>query len=331
MSAPRSRRATYRLALALSLSLLAVRARGDEPDKAVVAEKALTMKLGGIFTLDNSNSFSDLDKPNLTIGKAELGANLGLSPKLEAVVLLAGEDDLTKLTIDQAAATLKPGGAAPDLVFGRHTFNHGFMTTRLISDPLLLDRIEIKRPGVSAYETLHAVGLGGGLTVRESPSLPGDSAHRAEYTGVANFDLIGGDAPYARLSTSFSKTAFDVDLALTRSLGPVDLDAEAYQDIIAPHPSVSVTGYSAGAAYNFMKTAYLAVRADGMGDRQWKRVDNRIGAGLVHHRQDGIFAAVELSHDWLSAGGDDSRIAFQIGLESNLELPGFERKTLTQD
>ncbi len=104
-------------------------------------KNGMTMELGGVFTLDFNRHVSELDNPYLQMGKAELGANLGLSKELKATVLLHTEGDLKVLSITQAAATLNPEGAPWEMVFGQHTFNYSLLTTRLISDPNIVNEV----------------------------------------------------------------------------------------------------------------------------------------------------------------------------------------------
>ncbi len=59
----------------------------------------------------------------------------------------------------------------------------------------------------------------------------------------------------------------------------------------------------------------------------FQQLQARIAGGLVYHRKDGIFGAVEFAR----VENTYKEVHVQIGLESTLELPGFQRKTLTQE
>jgi hypothetical protein len=325
------RHTIFRIGVAGILSSLSPQGTGAQGGGSA---KELNMELGGLFTLDYLAPAATLEDPVLEIGTAELGANLGLSRDLTASVMLETEGGLDHLAIGQAAATLRPAQGPWTLVFGQHALAHGLLTTRLPSDPLLLDRVELIQAGGSAIWSGKRVSLGlGGFVRREgTPSdLQDEEAIHSDPVAVWNVDLLSEGETTARLSFTASANSFTADAAASLSAGRFDLDAEAYHEFASPPGHGRAAGAYAGAAWNLFPTLFTAVRVDILGDGTWARLEGRLAGGLVYHRGDGLFAAVECGYGAPPDGRRDLDAIIQVGLESTLELPGFRRKTLTQD
>jgi hypothetical protein len=60
-------------------------------------------------------------------------------------------------------------------------------------------------------------------------------------------------------------------------------------------------------------------------------MDMRMGGGVNIMIKDGIFCALEFAQRRPFEGDAVNEIAFEVGLEQTIQLPGFQRKTLTRE
>ncbi len=149
------------IGLTLLLTAALIQAQKDseskEPDKEA-------MEIGGLVTVDHNPNVNNFEEPSLTIGTVELSANVHVKDSLLATVVILAEEDLSAISIDQAVATWNTRIQGLTIYADRHYFLHGLLTTRLISDPLILNAVEIAGPGFTATFGLKrfTLGLGAG-------------------------------------------------------------------------------------------------------------------------------------------------------------------------
>lgn len=284
------------------------------------------LQIGGSVALDQHSRLDAQEDPRMQLHEVALGANVALEGGIEAAVVLKAEDDLAAIFFDQATATLTPPGGRSSLIVGQQAYNHGLLTTRLISDPGILPYLELKQPGLSGTWTPGALTLGTGLILLETGE--GDEPSR-DFAILPNADWNQG--PWqARLSAMASHYRSDVDLAATLSAGPVVLDAEGFTRLEAWDCPDRTAGYSLGAEYSLPHGLAAAVRQDGIAPHAGAALSAwRIGAGLSLTFRRDLFVAAEYAY---GSGTEDSghRLALRAGLKSTLRLPGFQRETLTQ-
>jgi hypothetical protein len=299
-------------------------ARSEEPAKTL-DEK---LQLGGLVTLDHNSGMNPVRNPDLELGEVALGANVTLSKELLASVLLKAEGDLGKIFFDQAVASLQPEGTAWTFLFGQQTFNHGLLSTRLISDPEILPYVELIRPGLSASYSLGGFAFGAGATVEEAEL---DGYTSRDYALLPNVDWQSGPL-MLRASGAVSRYSSDADLGLSLGLGRVQMDAEAFDRLPVWDARERVSGYYLGAEISATSSLSFALRHDGVLSGSFSDLRSyRNAAGATFTLKHDLFAACEYSQLEDETNGTDRRIALQVGLKSTLELPGFQRKTLTQD
>jgi hypothetical protein len=317
---------------ALLLGTLAAHAPAQAEDSGHADEHPKTLdeklQLGGLVTLDHSSGLDPVRNPDWELGEVALGANVTLTKEVLASVLLKAEGDLGKIFFDQAVASLQPEGTPWTFLFGQQTFNHGLLSTRLISDPEILPYVELIRPGLSASYALGGFAFGAGATVEET-ELDGYSSR--DYALLPNVDWQSGPL-MVRASGAVSRYATDADLALSLGFERVQVDAEAFERLPVWDALERVSGYYLGAEFHATSSLSFALRHDGVLSGSFSDLRSyRNAAGATFTLKHDLFAACEYSQLEDGAEGTDRRIALQVGLKSTLELPGFQRKTLTQD
>lgn len=286
------------------------------------------LEIGGLVTLDHQSDLNPSGNPELTLKQVALEANVSVSPGLSASVTLKAEKELDRIFFDQAMASLSPAASPWTILFGHQTFNHGLLSTRLISDPDMLDHVEVKRPGISASYAWESLTPAAGLLMWETADIEGRASR--DYAIVSALDSRIGPL-LLRVSGLFSRFKSDVDLAVSLATGSWVFDAEGFTDLPAWDATGKSAGYYAGAEYQASTWLSLAVRHEGVAGRTFSGVESLLyGAGLTFNLKHDLFAAMEYSHrqHGVEAG---SRLALQMGLKSKLNLPGFQRATLSRD
>ena len=294
------------------------------------------MELGGYVTVIYGSPL-DSAKPWLQIGEVDLGANVNISEEVVASVVLKTWSRLDSIWIDQALVSYKPGGVPVELLFGQQTFDHGLLTTRLITNPLILDslRAELKMPGAIVNGTWGICSGGLGLAVLAgNPTAP--AGLQNVYSSVVNLDIALPNESTARLSSFINKNDIDLDLATNFNFWKLVFDLEGIMSAKSTSEQVGVTpakpsGFYAGALLNVTNRLGLALRADGISWDNFKEMELRYAGGVVVGIKDGIFCAVELAHMAPQVGAGSNEIQVELGLERKIQLPGFQRKTLTQE
>jgi hypothetical protein len=307
-------------------------AASDAPSAASTQEAAHHfnehLQLGGLVSLDHTSGLDATRNPDLSLSQVALGANVTLSKEVLASVLLMAEGDMGAIFFDQAMASLHPEGSPWTLLFGLQTFNHGLLSTRLISDPEILPAVEIALPGVTATYAWSAFTAGMGAAILETDL---DGTASKDYAMFPNLDWQGGPLT-ARASGLISRYRTDADAALSLELGPVLLDAEVFGETPTWDSRSGNSGYYLGAEFTVGPSLTLALRHDGFATDRfsgWQAF--RYGGGMTYSLKHDLFAACEYGFRQERGLSGDHRIALQIGLKSTLELPGFQRQTLTQD
>jgi hypothetical protein len=302
--------------------LIAINGRA-QPADTVKAEEKEAMEIGGFVTVDFGGETGRLKQAAFNMGTVELGANVNIKENLKASITLLSENDMSLIGVDQAMATVDLPGCKT--YFGLHVFNHGLLSTHLISDPLILDRVELSAPGGTVTCSVNKSTFGLGMTILRVDTIS------SQYTAVANWDYAVKEESVLRLSALVSNKTTDADLALIMPVGPVSLDGEVYTQLTVQEGGTRASGYMAGIAYGINDKLEIAIRNDGISANTFKNMETRIGIGATVNITDEIFCAVEYGHFMPSAGDAVGEIALQVGLESTLKLPGFQRKTLTRN
>lgn len=284
------------------------------------------LQIGGSVALDQTSRLDAQEDPRMQLHEVALGANVALEGGIEAAVVLKAEDDLAAIFFDQATATLTPPGWRASLIVGQQAYNHGLLTTRLISDPEILPYLELKQPGITGAWTPGSLTFGTGLILLETGEGPETSR---DFAVLPNVDWNQG--PWqARLSGMASRYRSDLDLAGTLTAGPLVVDAEGFSRFRVWDGPDKIAGYSLGAQYSLPHGFAGAVRHDGIAPHAGASLSAwRLGAGLSLTFRRDLFVATEYSY---GHGTEETghRLALRAGLKSTLHLPGFQRETLTQ-
>ena len=131
-----------------------------------------------------------------------------------------------------------------------------------------------------------------------------------------------------RASGSFADAYQDVVAGTEILVGPLTIDGEGYYQFTDGDVA---SGWYIGAAATLSEMATVAVRYDMVTGDGYDTSDAKIGGGVALSFAHGLFAAVEFNRTLPEVDDGVNTVAFQIGLESSLELPGFQRKTLKQN
>ncbi len=312
--------------LIFALLFAAAAAPGAGAETSAPADTGRDLQVGGSGALDQHSRLDAKEDPRVDLSDVALGANVALAGGIEAAVVLKAEEDLAVIFFDQATATLTPPESRWTLIAGQQTYNHGLLTTRLVSDPEILPLMEVKQPGLSAVWAPGDLSAGVGLVLLETGE--GDGTSR-DYAAMPNLDWNHG--PWqARLSGMVSRFRSDIGLAATLAAGPVTLDAEGFSRLRAWDGADRSAGYSLGAQYALTTDLAAAMRHDGIAPEAGKAPSSwRVGGGLSLTFRRDLFAAAEYSY---GSGVEEPghRLALRAGLKSTLHLPGFQRETLTQ-
>jgi hypothetical protein len=301
---------------------------GEDPE---AKEEKPAVELGGYVTVDYGTDLTSDADPSFGIGEVDLSANVNISPEVVASITLMTYNRLDSLWIDQAMVAWTPSLLPVEFLFGQQTMNHGLLTTRLISDPLLLDDVELVQPSVILNGAMDMFTAGFGFTIlSELDELNFDTTYR--YSGVVNIDANLPNESLIRLSSLANGAIMDVDLAGTINFWKCAFDFEAMATK-AEQDSVRASGVYAGLLYDITDRFSVALRGDGVSfsDENFKDIDMRVAGGVTIKIKDGIFCAAEVARRLPSAGGGVNEIAVEVGLEQTIQLPGFQRKTLTRE
>lgn len=277
------------------------------------------LEVGGLLTIDAANRFKDWQNTPAELGSVELSAKVHVHENMEAAITLLSESNPEQISIDQAIGEwrLKHGR----IVFGQQYFNLGLLSTRLITDPLILDYGEFSAAGLTGLMESGPLTLGGGIT---SLATGPDSALRHDPCFIVNADLTHNES-LARLSSQLSKERIAINGAANLILGSWFLDAEAIWRI-RDEDGLSKGGYYAGLAYSPLEAVLIGLRWDGLGDKQSALTHQRLGGGITLTLIEHVFGSIEIAHD----ESDGMVFALQMGLQSTIHLPGFQRKTLVK-
>jgi hypothetical protein len=302
---------------------------GAEKDSTVKEEKP-AMELGGNVLVDYMSDMSDLSDPTLQIGQVELGARINISEEVVASVLIKTWSKLDSLWIDQALVSYKPGQLPIELLFGQQTFNNGLLTTRLISFPAIYDMVDFRKPGIILNGSLKDFTCGFGMTVLQNDTTGGTDLKNL-YSGVFNIDAaLPGDG-ILRLSSVSNTEKTDFDLCGTINYRNLAFDFEGLMRLRSLDELINPSGFYAGALWNITERLGCAARVDGSSDDNFKEMTLQYTGGLTLAIKDGIYCSVEFSHVVPNEGEASDQIALELGLLQKIQLPGFQRKSLSRE
>jgi hypothetical protein len=257
----------------------------------------------------------------MEIGNVEIDMNIDISNHVLATFSLLAQDNLSLISFDEAVIEWSDEEKPFSFLFGRQLFNHGLLSTHLISDPLI--DFEINGPGIIANFSFKRFSPGIGIAYCTRP----DSVKT--FAVVANSDISLAKESMTRISIA-AFNGGDITMAIGTNLvfGPVTLDAEVFSEL-RDTDDRKVSGYYCGLARAFNRSFELAARYDGISDDLFTDLYHRIGTGATYFFNNGIFAAIEYGAFFDSGGFDDHEITLEVGISSFLEKAGFQRKTLT--
>jgi hypothetical protein len=315
-------------------------------DTTIVVEKE-AMEIGGLVTVDAAGDPTYKSSASVQVGQVALSANVNIAEGITASITVLAEENMSALSIDQAVVQVAPGEKPFVFLFGQQAFNFGLLTTRLISDPMLIDNVETQGPGLAANFEWGIFTPGAGITYThtneetartyrinftDSTIVATDSITKPEsdlFTGVINCDITLPNESVARFAARFSGDIIDLTLGTGFSAGPLTFDVELYSQVLTDEDDLT-GGYYAGASWSFNDLVQAAVRYDGLSENSFNEIIHRIGFGTTISFKHGIFCAAEYSIDDMGSRTPHQEIALQVGLESTIKLPGFQRKTLTR-
>ncbi|MGL1903002.1 MAG: hypothetical protein OCC49_12760 [Fibrobacterales bacterium] len=297
------------------------------------------MELGGVVTIDFGGPTDALKDAPVEVGTVELSANVPVSNDILASITLVGEEGLTSVAIDAAVVEWKLSQVPLTLLMGQNDIGHGLNSTRLISDPLMkgLD-FGLNGPSISA---VYSAGMFSPFVGGVYLATPGEMSYVVEGTSVQKVEseasgvyrgLVGIEASpsemmMVRASGSLGKKYQDAVVGSEISIAGLTIDLEGYYQFT---DGDQMSGWYTGVAYQVSDMFALATRYDMSTKNSYDAYGSRIGVGGSFSFAHGLFAALEYGRTLPSEGDGENTIGIQIGLESSLELPGFQRKTLKQ-
>ncbi len=304
------------------------------------------MELGGIVTVDYGGPIDALGDATAKVGTVELSANVPISKNILASVTLLSGGDLSKVVIDAAVVEWNLIQAPVTILFGQNNLGHGLLTTHLISDPLLGDlNFGLVGPSLSSTITLGSIAPFSGVVylpgeVNSTYSITGDSIGNAQiehvstegvghYRGVVGAVMTPIETVMVRASSSFGKKYQDAVVGSELELVGLVMDLEGYYKYM--DGELISSGWYSGLAYGVSDMIELAVRYDMITQNNYKDFDMKMGGGVSLSFDHGIFCALEFNREMPHVGDEVNSVALQFGLESSLELPGFQRKTLLKN
>jgi hypothetical protein len=301
--------------------------RGDSA--RTCKEEKPAMELGGYITLDYDAKADSLESGKMFLRWVQLGANVNISEEVIGSVVILVAKKLDSLTIYQADASYMPAGTPWQFLFGQQIFNHGLLTTRLISDPLIINDAMLIYPGLTAIYSAENFKPSLAFAVLDYQD-SSYTASKSNYAAILGLDFSLPSESLIRLSALLSQELSDIDLALTYTMWKLAIDAEIYSQFKGVYDA-KMSGYYAGIRYDAADRVHFALRNDGLSSNAFKEMEMRYAGGVVIDIRDGVFLAVELSHVKPYSEPAYQQIQVQIGLQQKLALPGFQRKTLTRE
>jgi hypothetical protein len=314
----------------------------EEPEEKEV------MEIGGLVTVDASADLSDIKNTVAEIGAVELSANVNVAEGVVASITLLAESNLSELSIDQALVEIAPENKPFSLIFGQQSYNFGFISTRLISDPSLVDAVETSGPGLAVNLSAGILSPGLAVTYSHNPTetekvytinFSDSTVQENEITiaeetnyfkGIVNLDLSILEESTIRIASRFDKSHLGLNAASEIILSKAAIDAEFYSELLDDIDPLA-GGWYFGLAYDFSDNFNAGIRYDGYSEDSFTAICHGIGAGATISFKHGIFCALEYHLDDISSGEVVQELALQVGLESTIKLPGFQRKTLTRN
>jgi hypothetical protein len=318
--------------------LLGWSAYGDQDTsrQETAKEEKPAMELGGLVTIDYGTTIEKDAQPSLSLGIVDLGAKVNLRDNVVASILIRAMEKLDSLWIDQAFVSYKPGDGDLEILFGQHTLQHGILTSRMISWPMIVndslehyDAVNVKTPALTLNYALGKFVPGLAFTVLQGKPAA-DSSDRWLYSGAANVDFLPNDESLVRLSTLFNQDFIDIDLGVSLAFGNLMIDAEGYGRF-DDYSTGAGSGYYAGIAYTLADRYTLALRHDADSPELFTSMSMRFAGAVVVDITDGIYAAAEFGHVMPSVGKAYQEVMVEIGLEQTIKLPGFQRKMLSTE
>jgi hypothetical protein len=306
----------YRVLLyALLFASTSTTSAADSPQQETEA-----MELGGLLTVDGANRIKDWENTPAQLGSMELSANVNIQEGMQGSISLLSESDPEKIVVDQAVGqwTLERSR----IVFGYQGFNMGLHSTRTISDPLTLEVGEFRQAGVTGLFDRGRFSYGLGLS--SISTLTSDSIETSDPCLVLNADFAP-EGRILRASLLFSRIRQAVDAGANLTLGTLRFDLEGIWRWKDPD-NPAMGGYAAGIAWLASPQIQPALRLDGAGKIGNLPANRIVAIGITAMPVEHVFGAGEISFDQ----DGESRFALQMGLQSSIKLPGFQRRTLTK-
>ncbi len=310
----------------------------------ITEEEQEAMELGGLVTLDYGMDVAEPKKPVMQMGKVGLSAVVNISSYIKASIALLAERNMSKITIKQALVEWAPADKPVSVIAGLQRFNHGLLSTHIISDPLLLRLLETITPGVTLNFPVGPVIPGIGINIyhheEEVESYVNDEGFVMDsqvviqeekyFVGAAvNLDAEFLEESNARLSMILRGEILDLAIGTGLVLGPASIDLEGYYEIMNDD-ELAASGFYAGFAYGITDEIEAALRYDGLSEDKFTDIEHRIGLGFSIGFKHDIFCAFEYAYGKPFEEDAVNEIGIQFGLESTIKLPGFQRKTLTR-
>lgn len=308
-------------------------------------EEKAAIELGGAVSLDFVADPKSISEGTVELGTVKLSANVPIIDGLLASITLKATDKLSNVAVDEALVEWTLAKEKLTLIMGQHGFNHGLLSTHLISDPLVLDFVETGGPGLTGTINLEKISPSFAIGFAHEDAVTHDSMY-IEGTEIKKetiedspedmkvFGVFTIDIPYleecgARISTHVRDGFSDIAIGTEIIAKKLTVDLETAIRLSSSEEN-RMSGYYVGIAYAFHDVFEAAIRYDGLSEGYYDEIDHRVGVGGTFNIFHGIFAALEYGHSFMNDGTDEGELTVQVGLESTLKLPGFRRKTLLE-
>lgn len=321
----------------------AIKMKEEEEEEEVEA-----MEIGGLVTVDVISDPKEMEASSMEVSEVALSANVNIAEGVVATITLLAEGNMSEISIDEALIEFAPEKKPVSLIFGQQTFNHGLLTTHLVSDPSILDLVETKGPGLTVSfpfndnftpglamtffhedgetETVYNLNLADSSVTAEDVVI---AEERNVFAGIVNLDFGFLEESSARISMIIHGDILGIDAATELILGPVAVDLEGFSEV-TDDDDAKASGFFTGLAYGINDNIEAALRYDGISEDSFGDLEHRLGVGATFGFKYGIFCAFEYAYNGLGSDEGANEIGLQLGLESTIKLPGFHRKTLTR-
>jgi|GEM_PF-3265385 len=294
-----------------------------------IAQEAFNqkMEIGGIVTLDLEAPPDKVKEVNMQIGTVELMANIRLAQNLLSGITLLSEGDLSQISIDRALAEYTLTNQIKG-VFGQQLYPHGLLTSRLISDPQMIEDVETTGPGALLLYTQKIYTLGFGTTYLSSTPETENltEGNSGIWKGILALDINGSEDMQTRLSMLVSEEQFETALGSGNTLGPLLVDVEVFKRWQGESDELSAGNLTL--TLPLYEVIHPAIRLDLQSPKDFKEWEQALALGCIVNLPDNLFAGIEYSFTDFT-DPNNHKIALQLGLESSLQLPGIQRTTLT--